>query len=152
MTRGAKSGAGKILEIFSLDWSSLTAYAVALFGVPIVAGLCIWSFWWAKAFALRQTDKVWFARVATKSALLSVPKKAQTLAIWSLIFFVALPLIGLGALELKFLHGSFSFAQDGGFNCPTNCVLEDGKWAHFQPDHGFPNILDTPYRYDGNLT
>ena len=61
-------------------------------------------------------------------------------------------MIGLGALELKFLHGSFSFAQDGGFGCPTNCVPENGRWAHFWPDHGFPNILDAPYRYDGNLT
>ena len=69
MTRGAKSGAGKIFEILGLDWSALNAYAVALFGVPVVAGLCVWSLWWAKAFARQHTGKAWAGRVITKADL-----------------------------------------------------------------------------------
>lgn len=152
LTRGAKSGAGKILEILGLDWSSLNAYAVALFGVPVVATLCVWSLWWAKAFAKRQTGGKWFERVVTRTDLALIPERARTIAIWSLILFVALPLIGLGALEAKFLHGTFYFSMDGRFSCPVNCTAEIGIFAHFWPANGFPNILNTPYRYDGNLT
>lgn len=152
LTRGAKSGAGKILEIIGLDWSSLNAYAVALLGVPVVAALCVWSLWWAKAFARHQTGGDWFGRVVTKADLALIPERARIVAIWSLILFVALPLIGLGVLEAKFLHGTFYFATDGGFSCPQNCKEEVGVLAHFWPANGFPNIFDTPYRYNGNLT
>jgi hypothetical protein len=151
LTRGAKSGAGKILEIIGLDWSSLNAHAVALLGVPVVATLCVWSLWWAKAFARRQTGGDWFEKVVTKADLGLISDKARTVAIWSLILFVALPLIGLGVLEATFLHGKFYFATDGSFSCPQNCKAELGVLAHFWPENGFPDVFDTPYRYDGNL-
>jgi hypothetical protein len=152
LTRGAKAGANKIFEILGLDWSSLNAYAVALFGVPVVAALCVWGLWWARTFAKRRVGKVWYVRIITKSDLGQAPGKARTLAIWSLILFVALPVIGLGALEAKFLHGTFYYATTGDFSCPTNCVPEIGVAAHFWPAHGLPNIFDTAYRYEGNLT
>ena len=81
-----------------------------------------------------------------------MPDEGRTAAIWSLILFVALPLIGLGALEAKFLHGTFYFATDGGFDCSKNCEEEVGVLAHFWPAHGFPDVFDTSYRYAGNLT
>ncbi|MCC8959223.1 hypothetical protein H8B02_39240 [Bradyrhizobium sp. Pear77] len=152
LTRGAKSGAGKILEILGLDWSSLNAHAVALLGVPVVATLCVWSLWWAKAFARRHTGGAWFDRVVTKSDLGLISDRARMVAIWSLILFVALPLIGLGILEGTFLHGNFYFTVDGNFNCPENCKQEIGVWAHFWPANGLPNVFKTAYRYDGNLT
>src|SRR5579871_4306373 len=152
LTRGAKSGAGKILEIIGLDWSSLNAHAVALLGGPFVATLCVWSLWWAKAFARRHADGTWLDKVVTKSDLGLISDKARTVAIWSLIFFVALPLVGLGVLEGTFLHGNFYFAIDGNFSCPQNCKEEVGVLAHFWPANGFPNVFDTAYRYDGNLT
>jgi hypothetical protein len=152
LTRVAKSGAGKILEILGLDWSSLNAHAVALLGVPVVATLCVWSLWWAKAFARRHTDGAWFEKVVTKSDLGLISDKARTVAIWSLILFVALPLIGLSILEGTFLHGNFYFAVDGNFSCPQNCKEEVGVLAHFWPANGLPDVFKTAYRYDGNLT
>jgi hypothetical protein len=152
LTRGAKSGAGKILEIFGLDWSSLNPHAVALFGVPVVAGLYVWSLWWARAYAHRQSGAGWVAKVVTASNIALIPERAPTAAIWSLLLFVALPLIGLAALEGTFLHGIFYYATDGGFSCPQNCKEEVGVLAHFWPANGFPDLLDTPYRYIGNLT
>ncbi|MCP3385980.1 hypothetical protein NLM31_36900 [Bradyrhizobium sp. CCGUVB4N] len=152
LTRGAKSGAGKILEILGVDWSSLNAHAVALLGVPVVATLCVWSLWWAKAFARRHADGAWFGKVVTKSDLGLISDKARTVAIWSLILFVALPLVGLGILEGTFLHGNFYFAVDGNFSCPQNCKEEVGVLAHFWPANGLPDVFSTAYRYDGNLT
>jgi len=29
-----------------------------------------------------------------------------------------MPIVGLGALEAKFLHGTFYFSKTGGFACP----------------------------------
>lgn len=152
LTRGAKSGAGKILEILGIDWSSLNPHAVALLGVPVVAGLYVWSLWWAKAFARRQAGAGWVGKVVTSSNLGVIPEQARTMAIWSLFVFVVLPLLGLGALEGKFLYGPFFYSTDGGFSCPQNCVEETGAFAHFLPANGFPNLSDTPYRYIGNLT
>lgn len=152
MTRGAKTGANRIFEVFGLDWSALNPYAVALFGVPVVAALCAWSFWFARAFAKNHIDEVWFKRVITKIDLNQLDREARKLAIWSLILYIALPVIGLGTLEAKFLHGPFSFSKSGGFSCPKDCVPETGMFAHFWPKNGLPNVFDTPYRFEGNLT
>ncbi|WP_156947578.1 hypothetical protein [Bradyrhizobium sp. WSM3983] len=152
LTRGAKSGAGKILEILGVDWASLKPHAVALLGVPVVAALIVWSLWWAKAFARRHADGTWIDRVVTKSGLGLISDKPRTLAIWSLILFVVLPLVGLGLLEGTFLQGDFYFSIDGNFSCPENCKLETGLMSHFWPANGLPDVFKTAYRYDGNLT
>lgn len=90
--------------------------------------------------------------MATKSDLRLISDKARTVAIWSLILFVALPLLGLAILEGTFLRRSLYFAIDGNFSCPQNCKEEVGVLAHFWPANGLPDVSKTAYRYDGNLT
>jgi hypothetical protein len=152
LSRGEKSGANKILEAFGFDWTALNPYAVGLFGVPIVAILIFWSLWWARAFAQREAGNRWHERIATKSDLSQVGSKARTLALWSLFLYVILPIIGLAALEGKFLHGTFSFSTTGAYSCPKECVPEVGIFNHFWPSHGLQSVGDTPYRYSENLT
>ena len=152
LSRGAKAGANKIPEAFGLDWSTLNPYAVGLFGTPVIAVLCIWCLWWARAFAKRQAGKKWYERVVTKTDLSQVSDSARTLAVWSLVLYIMLPVIGLAALEGKFLHGTFYFSTTGAYSCPVDCVAEGAALSHFWPHHGFQNIWDTPYRYEGNLT
>ena len=152
LSRGAKAGANKLLEAFGLDWSALNPYAIGLFGVPVIAALCIWSLWWARAFAKRQGGKKWYERVVTKADLGQLSDKAKTLAVWSLILYMALPIIGLAALEGKFLHGTFYFSTTGAYSCPKDCVSEGATLAHFWPPHGLQDIWDSPYRYEGDLT
>lgn len=89
--------------------------------------------------------------MATKSDLRLISDKARTVAIWSLILFVALPLLGLAILEGTFLRRSLYFAIDGNFSCPQNCKEEVGVLAHFWPANGLPDVSKTAYRYDGNL-
>ena len=118
LSRGAKSGANKILEAFGLDWASLNAYAVALFGVPTVSVLLLWSLWLAHAFARRHASEPWHGRVVTKGDLSQAGAIRPTMAAWSLVTFLALPLAGLASLEDKFLSGTFLFATTGGYSCP----------------------------------
>ena len=153
LSRGAKSGASKILEAFGLDWSSLNPYAVALFGVPTVAVLSLWSLWLAHAFARRHAGEPWHARVVTKGDLSQAGAIRPTMAAWSVLVFVVLPLAGLASLEDKFLSGTFYFSTTGGYSCPEGCVVEgQDAAAHLVPAHGLRDVLDTPYRYEGNLT
>jgi hypothetical protein len=151
LSRGAKVGANKILEAFGLDWGALNPYSVGLFGVPVIAVLCCWALWWARTYARRHSEEPWYARVVTKSDLGKVGEKARTLAGWSLTLYVLLPVIGLAALELKFLHGTFRVADSDAASCAGSRL--EGVWLdHFWPPCGLRSVWASPYRYDGNLT
>jgi hypothetical protein len=153
LSRGAKTGANKLLEVLGLDWSALNPYAVGLFGVPVVAALCFWSLWWASAFARRHVDKPWYKRVATKTDLDHLGDRASTVAGMSLFIFAVLPIVGLMALEGKFLNGAFYYSSTGSFSCPDGCTQEDGFFSHLSSAEGwFQSVLNTPFRYYGNLT
>jgi hypothetical protein len=157
MSRGQKAALGDFLKSTGLDWSALNPYAIGLFGVPVVAALCFWSIWWARAFAQTQLSKPWFLRVATKADLSKVGDKARTMACWMLFCYLLLPITALAALEGKFLNGAFYFSTTNEYSClpgraHENCLPELGCSAHFWPSHGLQSVLDTPYRYEGNLT
>jgi hypothetical protein len=154
LSRGQKAAPSEIMKAVGLDWSALNPYAIGLFGVPVLAALCFWTIWWARAFAKTRTSKAWYERIATKTDLGNVGDKARTLACWSLVMFLALPVAGLAALLGKFLNGSFYFSITNEYSClpdraPQNCKPES---SHFWPSHGLQSIWDTPYRYEGNLT
>jgi hypothetical protein len=157
LSRGQKAAPSEIMKMLGLDWSSLNPYAIGLFGVPVLAALCFWTLWWARAFAQSQSSKAWHERVATKTDLSGVGNKAKTLVCWSLVMYVVLPVAGLAGLLGKFLNGAFYFAMTNAYSClperaPQDCTPEGSGMAHFWPSHGVQSIWNTPYRYEGNLT
>jgi hypothetical protein len=159
LSRGQRAAPNEFMKALGVDWSGLNPYAIGLFGVPVVAVLCLWTIWWAWTFARSQpAPKKWYERVATKTDLSKVGgDTARTLARWSLVLYVFIPVIGLMTLEGKFLNGAFSFSTTNQYSClpersPQDCLPEGSGLAHFWPPHGLRNVLHTPYRYQGNLT
>jgi len=123
-------------------WSSLQRHAVALLGVPVVATLCVWSLWWRRLLPRRHTDGAWFDKVVSKSDLGLISDKARTVAIWSLILFVALPLLGLGVLEA--VSTAISTSRSTALQLSENCRRMVGVLAHFWPANGLRTFSRRP--------
>ena len=146
LSRGQKATPSELLKAFGLDWTALNPYAIGLFGVPVIAALCLWTLWWARTYALsRRSSTAWYERVATKTDLSQVGEEARTLAGWSLVLYVLLPIVALAALEGKFLNGTFSFSITNEYSClpdrsPQNCLPQGSGLAHFWPPSRLQSI------------
>jgi hypothetical protein len=143
----------------TLKWSSLDAYAVTLFAVPLLSSVliaqCMIGRVYAKSIGAVRTRN---ERIPNLVPELEGSSFRNRVAILSLLAFVVLPSFVLVSATAKFFEGSYAYATVAAKGCDPKesirCEDMGNYWHHFSPKHGlhFGDLTNTPYRYQGNKT
>ena len=137
-----------------LSFIGQNAYAITLFGIPLMAGVLTALSIIGRSYSSSSKHEAhWTARVPPIVEDVSRSSLRAPVTVIILLGFLLLPWATLGIANRKFFEGTYYFATDASKGCEdkTACQKIGSGRQHFHAEHGI-SLTNTPYRYEGNKT